>query len=115
MFLNPDTAPSVIAGANGEYAGANSTTQAFNFDLMDAFGHVLPFGSYPTFNSTSSISSGAGGSITAGGANIRAFTLTFGPGDGTMDITVSTTYIGVNNSQNIAIPGLVRTAGVNGS
>lgn len=115
VFLNPDTVPSVIPGANGEYAGANGTTKDFTFDLLDAFGHTLPGSSYTGYTSATTITSGAGGSITAGGVGVNSFTLTFGPGDGTFSVSVAATYTGINGTQNVNVPGLVRTAGVNGS
>jgi len=116
IVVAPGTVASVIAGATGEYAGAANTTQPFSFTLIDAYGHTISYGEISNHTTTSSISSAAAGSITAGGLNIHNFTLTFGTADGTATVGTGTfTWTGIAGGSATALGGITRTIGVNGS
>jgi hypothetical protein len=95
IILNPDTTASVIVGATGEYLFANvgDTTNA-TFSLQDASGHVTPSGEYSGYTSTFSIQALTGGSITPGGLNVNAFTVTCGNTDGTFSVAITGSWIG---------------------
>jgi hypothetical protein len=93
VVFNPATVVSVIVGAAGEYVvGPSGTPLNFSFSLLDAYGHDVTAESSVT--STSFIDSLTGGSITSGGANVTAFTITSGPGDGLFRITANGTWNG---------------------
>jgi hypothetical protein len=95
IILSPDTVASVIAGATGEYLFANvGDTVNASFTLQDASGHVTPSGEYSGYTSNFSIQALTGGSITPGGLNVSAFTVTCGNTDGTFNVTVNGTWTG---------------------
>lgn len=88
IFLAPDTnTVNAIPGALGNYSGANSSTLPANFVLKDTANHTVPSGEL-TYTSSFILQPSTGGSVTAGGANVSTFTLTFGPSDGLLALNV---------------------------
>jgi hypothetical protein len=114
IVLNPNTVASIIAGASGEYAGAVSSTVPFTFTVIDTYGHTVPFTELTPLTTTSSISSGASGSITAGGLDVHGMTLTLGSADGTFTVgTGGFTWTGTAGGVATPLGGITRTVGIN--
>lgn len=96
IVFTPDTLVSAIPGALGEYLfGTVGQQQVFSFVLQDSAGHSVPLGEYAGFNSVATIQALTGGSITAGGTDVSAFTITCGTVDGLFTITTSGTWSGL--------------------
>lgn len=111
LYYTPDT------GVGGGYSGAAGTTQPFAVTFLDSYGHDVT-AEVSSLATASGISSSAAGQITAGGTNVKSFTLTFGTSTGTFTITVTTgTWIGAHTNGGAGTPtdfsGLFRTGNVN--
>ncbi|HVT13557.1 MAG TPA: hypothetical protein VHE55_14930 [Fimbriimonadaceae bacterium] len=88
IFLTPDTnTVNNIVGALGNYSGSPGSTLDASFVLKDTANHTIPSGEL-NYTSGFILQAGTGGNVTSGGANVSAFTLTFGPNDGLLDIDV---------------------------
>ncbi|HWA83666.1 MAG TPA: hypothetical protein VG820_09545, partial [Fimbriimonadaceae bacterium] len=88
IFLTPNTnTVNSIVGALGNYSGSPGSTVDASFVLEDTANHTIPSGEL-NYTSGFILQAGTGGNVTSGGANVSAFTLTFGPNDGLLDIDV---------------------------
>ncbi len=101
IVFNPNTAASVIPGANGEYVSPGTGTNVnVTFTFLDSFGHTVGNGGNggtANWNYTGNIGSATGGSLNPGtGANNAAFLIVTGPGDGLFTITTQGSWTGNN-------------------
>ncbi len=89
IFLNPNTnTTAVIAGASGNYTGAQGAIINPTFSFLDSANHPVPAGEV-TYTSQFAIDGGTNGNITSGGSNVGNFTLTFGNNPGLIHLVIT--------------------------